>query len=168
MNTRNLLSIVLWSLLYLALQVLLFRNLALFHYGFCFVYVAVILSLPFDVSVVTTLFMAFAAGFIVDIFYNTPGLHAAATVLVAYLRPFAIRLLMPQRGYEERNEPLLTDLGPAWFLSYVGLLVLVHHSVVFFIEAANWNLWLPTLGKIGLSTVFTTVVLTLLQVFRRN
>ncbi len=168
MTTRTLFNLFFWTALFVALQVLLFRNLALFHYGFCFVYVATILLLPFDASPVAVLLTGFGVGLLVDIFYNTPGLHAAATVVTAYVRPFTIRLLMPQRGYEERNEPLISELGLAWFLMYTALLVFVHHLVVFFVEASNWTLWLPTLGKALASTVFTTVVITLLQVFRRN
>ncbi|MCY7349285.1 MAG: hypothetical protein LH606_01275 [Cytophagaceae bacterium] len=168
MNTRNLLTIVFWSLLYVVLQVLLFRNLVLFHYGFCFVYVATILLLPFDISAVALLFTGFGVGFLVDIFYNTPGMHAAATVFTAYLRPFALRLLTPQRGYEDRNEPLIGEMGLSWLLTYIGLMVFLHHAVVFFIEASNWALWLPTLGKVLVSTLFTTTVITLLHYFRKS
>jgi hypothetical protein len=168
LTTRTLLTLFLWSALFVALQVLLFRNVALFHFGFCFVYVATVLMLPFDTSVIPVMLTGFGVGLLVDIFYNTPGLHAAATVLMTYLRPFVIRLLMPPRGYEERNEPLLAEMGLSWVLTYTALLVFVHHLVVFFIEAATWSLWLPTLGKVLASTVFTTVVITLLQVFRRS
>ncbi len=168
MTTRTLLNLIIWSLVFVTLQVLLFRNLALFHYGFCFVYVATVIMLPFDIGLITAMFIGFGAGLLVDVFYNTPGMHAAATVLVAYLRPFAIRLLMPPRGYEERNEPYISEMGLPWVLTYTALLVLVHHLAVFFLEAANWNLWLPTLAKVGVSTLFTTLVITLLQVFRRS
>lgn len=168
MNTRNLLTIVFWSLLYVVLQVLLLRNLVLFHYGFCFVYVATILLLPFDVGAVVLLLLGFGVGFAVDIFYNTPGMHAAATVLMAYLRPLTLRLLTPQRGYEERNEPLIGEMGLGWFLTYISFMVFLHHAVVFFIEASNWNLWLPTLGKVLVSTLFTTTVITLLHYFRKS
>jgi rod shape-determining protein MreD len=39
--------------------------------------------------------LAFILGFTLDSFRHNPGFHAAACVLLAYLRPFLINMLIP-------------------------------------------------------------------------
>lgn len=82
MTLREIITISLLFLLYLTLQILIVRNLVIFDYGFCFLYVACILLLPNEISQTVLLLLAFATGIIVDTFYNTLGMHAAATVLM--------------------------------------------------------------------------------------
>jgi hypothetical protein len=166
MTTRTLFSLLFWTLAYLFLQVFVFRNLVLFHYGFCFLYIATTLQRPFAFPTVPLLFMAFGTGLVVDVFYNTLGLHAASTVLIAYARPLILRLLTPARGYDERINPSIAEMGLRWFISYAFLAALVHHTVLFFLEASTLSLLVPTLGKIGASVLYTTVVLTLFQYFQ--
>jgi hypothetical protein len=166
MTTRGLFSLLFWTFAYLFLQVFVFRNLVLFHYGFCFVYVACTLQRSFETSTVALLFLAFFTGIVVDVFYNTLGLHAASTVLMAYARPFILRLLTPVRGYEERLGPTITEMGLRWFVSYVLVMTLLHHSVLFLLEASSLSLLVPTLGKIGASVLYTTFVVTLIQFFQ--
>lgn len=166
MNTRSLFSLLFWTFAYLFFQIFVFRNLVLFHYGFCFVYVAATLQRSFETPTVTLLFVAFLTGILVDVFYNTLGLHAASTVLMAYARPLVLRLLTPARGYDERTEPSIADMGLRWFISYVFVLTLLHHSVLFLLEASSLQLLVPTLGKIGASVLYTTFVVTLIQYFQ--
>ena len=168
MTFREIVTTALLFLLYVALQILLVRNLVLFDYAFCFVYVACILFLPNEVSLTWLLLLAFATGIIVDTFYNTLGMHAAATVLMAYCRPLIVRAQIDVPGLESRIEFTLRELGTGSFLRYVFVLVLIHHSALFFIEAASLTLLIPTLIRIGASTLFTTVSVVLIQFFTRN
>ena len=72
--------------IYLVLQVLLFKSLVLFNTAFCFLYVAFILFLPIEFSTLALMFIGFGLGFMVDIFYDSLGLHAFTLVLIAYVR----------------------------------------------------------------------------------
>jgi hypothetical protein len=157
-------------LFYALLQILLFDSwyMVLFDYGFCYIYVAAILLLPFDISLIVMLLAAFGLGFVIDNFNDTLGLHASATVLIAFLRPYVIRLLTPQRGYDERMRISLQDMGLPWFASYVISLVLIHHSVLFLLEASSWTLLGTSLLKILLSTFYTGGLLLLFQYFRKK
>ena len=94
MSLREAIQYSLMVILYLLLQIFFMRNMVLFNYAFCFVYIAGILILPAEISRMYLLFIGFAVGFTVDIFSNTFGMHAAATVLIAYLRPFLIHYQM--------------------------------------------------------------------------
>lgn len=166
MNPRNLVPFIVSFLAYLLLQVFFVRQVVLFQFFFCYVYIACVLLLPFDTSRIVLLLVGFFTGFFVDLFYDTLGMHAAATTLLAFLRPNVVRLLMPQRGYEERMSLSLNSMGLQWFASYVVLLALAHHALLFLLEASSWSLLGYSLLKILASTLFTTLVLIILQYFR--
>ena len=102
MTLREIVSTALLFLLYLTLQILLARNIVLFDYGFCFLYIACILLLPNETSLTWLLIIAFLTGVVVDTFYNTLGMHAAATVLMAYVRPLVVRSQIDLPGGESR------------------------------------------------------------------
>lgn len=168
MTLREILTTVFLFILYVLLQILLVRNLVLFDYGFCFIYVAAIILLPYETSLTVLLLAAFATGIVVDTFYNTLGVHAAATVLMAYLRPFVIRVQMAPSAQDLRVDFSLQALGLTSFVRYVFVLVLIHHAALFLIEAGSLSLLLPTLARIVASTVFTTVSIVLINFFTRN
>ena len=132
MTLREILTTIFLFILYVLLQILLVRNLVLFDYGFCFVYVAAILLLPYEISLTALLVIAFATGIIVDTFYNTLGIHAAATVLMAYLRPVIVRNQIAPGVQEARINFSLGELGLGAFVRYVFVLVLIHHTTLFF------------------------------------
>lgn len=168
MTLREILSTTLLFVLYLALQLLLARNLVLFDYAFCFIYIACVLLLPNETSLTWLLVIAFATGIIVDTFYNTLGMHAAATVLMAYCRPLIVRAQIDVPGVESRIEFSLKELGLGAFFRYVFVLTLIHHTALFFIEASSFALLAPTLIRVIASTLFTTVSIVLIQFFTRN
>ncbi|MGB3619384.1 MAG: Rod shape-determining protein MreD [Catalinimonas sp.] len=163
MNSNRFLTQVLYFVLLLGLQVLLFRNRVVFDYAFCFLYVGAVLGLPRDFNPLGTLLTAFGTGLLVDWFYDTLGVHAAATVLLAYLRPIVLRVLTPSGGYESNMEMSVAEMGWRWFSLYILPLILVHHLMLFTVEAFDRNLLSLILVKTLCSTAFTYVVLMLLQ-----
>ena len=168
MTSKSIFSQVLIFAFYLLLQIFFVRQLVLFNYAFCFVYIASIILLPFDVNKVTLILLGFLAGIMVDIFYNTIGANAAAMTLIAFIRPSVISLLTPQRGYDERQTLSLNSMGLTWFITYAATLTVIHHFVLFLLEASDWGLFLPVMVKVICSTIFTTTVVVIIQYFRRD
>jgi hypothetical protein len=169
MTLREILNVIFLFVLYLALQVLIVRNLALFDIAFCYIYVACILLLPYEVSMTLCLLIAFGIGLFVDMFYNTLGMHAAATVLMTYLRPLVVRFQAAQRGFESSRILFsIHEMGALNFFYYIFLLTFIHHSALLFIEANSLTLLIPTLIKVLVSTLFTSVSIMLVQYFTRN
>jgi rod shape-determining protein MreD len=168
MTSRNIVPQIITFIFYLLLQIFFVRQLVFFNYAFCFVYVATIILLPFDTSRVRLIFWGFVAGMLVDVFYNTIGANAAAMTLIAYLRPFVLALLVPQRGYDERQILSFKSMGATWFISYVAILIIIHHFVLFSLEASNFGLLVPILIKVIASTIFTTLVIIIIQFFRKD
>lgn len=168
MTPRSIFSQVLIFIFYLLLQIFFVRQLVLFNYAFCFVYIASIILLPFDINRITLILLGFFAGMTVDIFYNTIGANAAAMTLIAFLRPSVISLLTPHRGYDERQTLSLNSMGLTWFITYAATLTIIHHFVLFLLEASDWGLFLPVMAKVICSTIFTTTVVVIIQFFRRD
>ena len=150
-------------IVFTALQVFVFRNLVLFDAGFCFIYVAFLLFLPIDIPVVPLLLLGFVLGLVVDIFYDTVGIHAAATVLLAFLRPYVLLLLIPRDGYDANDSANLHVMGWRWFLTYILLLLLVHHLAVFFLEMGGLRMAWFTVAKALVSSFFTATVIVITQ-----
>lgn len=150
-------------ILFAALQVLVFRNLVLFDSGFPFVYIAFLLFLPIDIPVVVLLLLGFVLGMTVDVFYDTMGIHAAASVLLAFLRPYVLYLLIPRDGYDANDSANVHVMGWRWFLTYSFILIFVHHQAVFFLEMGGFRMWWITLAKALVSTLFTSTVIVITQ-----
>ncbi len=127
------------------------------------VYLFAILMLPVNTPRLLLLLIGFATGAFVDAFTNTLGLHASASLLVAYFQPHILRFFSPRDGYEAGQRPTVKDLGLTWYLSYAGALVLIHHTWLFFMELMRLTPFFHTLGKILFSSLATLVLLVLGQ-----
>lgn len=149
--------------IYLIIQVVLMKNLVVFNTGFCFLYIAFILFLPIETNTLVLMALGFALGFLVDIFYDSLGLHASTLVFMAYLRNFWLSRITPQGGYDAGEGPTLAANGLQWFLVYTLPLIFVHHFALFFIEAGGFGLIGYTLLKVFVSTIFTLLIILLLQ-----
>jgi hypothetical protein len=144
---------------------MLFKKLVLFNTAFCFVYVAFILLLPAETNPLVLMLAGFGLGLLVDVFYDHQGMHAAATVAIAFFRNYWLGVITPQGGYDVGTAPTVASNGLAWFLSYSVPLILVHHLILFFVEAGGFGLTGLTLAKSFSSVMFTIVILLLQQYF---
>jgi hypothetical protein len=151
--------------LFLIIQVLLFKKIVLFNTAFCFLYIAYILLLPVDTNPLLLMFLGLGLGLLVDMFYDHQGMHAAATVMVAYLRNYWLRVLTPQTGYDVGANPNLKSNGVVWFISYAAPLIILHHILLFFIDAGGFGLLGLSLAKSFASVIFTMTILILQQYF---
>src|SRR6476659_5386692 len=87
---------------FILLQVLLLSRIPFLHKSITpYLYYLYILWLPFSLPRGWLTFIGFIYGLTLDYFLNTPGLHAAACALIAYVRPFLVNLLIPQEGSEQ-------------------------------------------------------------------
>jgi len=154
----------LYFCLFMAIQILIFLHFSLFQgTALCFVYIAFLLILPYDISNISLILIGFFSGLFVDMFYNTGGIHAAATVLIAFLRPYIINTLTPRGGYEEGVELSVASLGFRWFATYAIILIFIHHFMLFIIWLLGFGDVLLVLSKTIASSVFTLVIVLLFQ-----
>ncbi len=145
------------------IQVLVIKNIELGRFINPFIYVLFIIGLPFETPKWLLLFSAFAMGITIDLFYDTAGMHAAACVFIAYLRPGLLKLFSPRDGYEFGTQPTIQYLGIPWFLSYSGILILLHHLVLFYIEVFRFSEFFSTFFRVIVSSVFTILLVVISQ-----
>ncbi len=148
---------------YMLLQVLLFNKMVLLGKGFVFIYVGFLLTFQFELGIIAAMLIGFFTGITVDIFSNTLGIHASASVLLMYLRPFLFKTFTPHGGYPLGAKPTPVIMGFNWFSTYALILIFLHHSMLFIVEAGGFHLFFYTLQKIILSTFFTFSVVVITQ-----
>ena len=136
------------------LQVLIIDNMRLGHLIHPCVYVLFIMLLPFETPKWKLIINGFLIGFAVDIFNGTPGLNAAATVLMAYLRPNIIGITTRKSDIEGKNAPSVSEMGSQWFLLYTILLLIIHNLTLFLLEAFSFRLF----GLVLLETLLSVLV----------
>ena len=150
-------------------QVLVMDNVMLNGYMVPYVYLLFILLMPFETPRWIVLISGFMLGLGIDLFEHTPGMHTAATVLLAFVRPYILSLLAPRDGYEPETFPRVHFYGFTWFLKYTLLMVLVHHLALFYLEVFQLQNFLSTLSRVILSSILSasSIVLSQFFVFRK-
>lgn len=168
----TLLKNIIRFILFILIQVYVLHKIPPLHRFITpYLYYLFILWLPFNMSRGALMFTSFIFGLTLDYFLNTPGLHAAPCVLIAYVRPFLINLLISQEGAEQNYaSPSITSMGWAPYLTYVIVLTLLHHSYLIFLEWMQFGSFLYFLGKlIATSSISLLLILVAeLMVFRRE
>jgi hypothetical protein len=118
-----------------------------------YLYFLFILWLPFSIGRVRLLVVGFLTGIALDYFMMTPGLHAAACVLIAYFRPFVINILTPKDTSEYNyREPSSKAMGWTPYAVYVLILTFLHNGYMIFLEWLDFGTFLEFLVKVVATT----------------
>jgi hypothetical protein len=135
------------------LQFVFTNNFILFGVGFNFVYIAFILLLPVEISAMLLLLLAFLTGLSVDVMGNTLGIHASASVFIAFMRTYILKLFTPRGGYDQGFKLNLFYTGWQWFFSYVFVSAFLHHLFLFVFENLNSSYWIEAIIKAFFSAI---------------
>ena len=152
-------------LVVILIQVLILNNIMLHGYLNPYFYIIFILLLPFETPRWLLLVAGFALGISVDLFASTLGMHTAATVFIAFLRPWILSIFSPRDGYEPETLPTVHFYGITWFVSYALVLTFLHHLVLFYIEVFHFQEFFSTFLRVFLSTLLTASTIILSQFF---
>lgn len=131
-----------------------------------YLYYLFLLWLPFTTNRLALLGIGFITGLTLDYFTMTPGLHAAACVLVAYVRPFIIGVLIPKDASElTYHEPSPRGMGWGAYTVYAFVLTFLHHTYLLLLEWLQFGSFVDFLLKVAATTaismllIFTTELL---------
>ncbi|MFD1551496.1 rod shape-determining protein MreD [Putridiphycobacter roseus] len=138
---------------FLLIQGLIINNIALSIYVYPMVYVIAIMMLPFETNVLLAMGIALIMGFGLDILSDTFGLHTSASLFLAYIRPFILKVLQPRDGYENNKLPTVHDMGYTWFLAYAFVCLILHHTWFFAFEIFRFDL----IGLLVLKVIFSSL-----------
>lgn len=147
-------------ILLLAVQVVIFNNFNFLGYINPFPYVLFIILYPVNGNKYALLITSFMLGIVMDLFCNSGGVHAAACLLLAFVRPSIFKFSFGL-SYEYQTVRLNDTLTPERF-SFILLAVIIHHLTLFVLEVFTfeylWNIVLRTI----ISTIFTIIICVLI------
>ena len=92
-------------------------------------------------------------------FGSSGGMHAAATVFMAFARPGVLRLIAPRDGYESDTKLIPQTMGFKWFITYLSIMVLLHHLMCFYLEIFRFSEFFITFFKAILNSVITIALI---------
>lgn len=153
----------------LFLQVVVLDNVDINGYIVPYAYVLGIIAVSLRFGRAKAMFVAFAAGAVMDLFQQTGGLHAMACTLVAFVcMPLAKVFFGVHEKQPEEFDPLEAKSSRTAGLALLFVLLLLHHIVLYFFEVLNIGavfsvLWHAMLNA-AVSFVVSVVVLSLISI----
>jgi rod shape-determining protein MreD len=145
-------------LLILVLQVLLFNHMHIAIWGFPMVYILFLINLSPRLPKWAELFIGSAIGIIMDIWYSSLGIHMAACVTIAFVRPLLLANMVQDIERIKDNVKGIT-IGTLEYAKIVVILTIIHHFIVFALEAWNWSQWWIVLLQTLISSAMTITIL---------
>lgn len=164
---KNIIRLTLFTLV----QVYVLNKIPFLHrYIVPYLYFLFILWLPFNTPRMLLLALGFLSGLVLDYFTMTPGLHTAACVLIAFMRPFIINILILKEATEFNfHEPSPKSLGWGPYMVYALILTLMHHTYLTLLEWLQFGTFLTFLIKVVATTAISMLlILTVELLFPRS
>lgn len=156
-----------WFVCLVLVQVLIFNKICWFGLATPFVYIYFLLALDQDVSRCHLLLLGFALGLCIDVFSNMWGINAASCVLLAFSRPWLLRMFTSHEEYES-FEPSMAVMGKWAFVCYVLCAVFLHHTMLFLLESFSFVHIGYLLLRILCSLLFTSLFIIFLDLIRHH
>lgn len=145
-------------LLLVALQVLLFDHLHIAIWGFPMVYILFLLNLSPRLPKWAELLIGCSVGLLMDVWYSSLGIHMAACVAIAFVRPILLANMV-QDVERIKDNVMGRTIGTAEYTKCVVLLTIIHHFIVFALEAWSWSQWWIVLLQTLISSTMTIIIL---------
>ncbi len=137
------------------LQVLIFNNIQVSGYINPQVYIFFILVLPVNIKGSVLLLLAFGMGLILDTFADSLAIHALSSLFMALFRPAILRIFSDNLDPEDMASPSYYNIGTISLFLYSLILVLIHHSTLFFLELFRFDELFQTLSRALISSGLT-------------
>ena len=162
---NNILKNSIRFVLFLLIQIIILNEVPPLHQFITpYLYFVFIVWLPFGTSRLTLTVSGFLLGYCLDVFTNTPGLHAAAAALIGYVRPTILNLLLAQETSEEVNkEPSVGSMGWGPYLIYALLLTFIHHFYLVLLEWLQFGSFGYFIGKVIATTIMSVILILLVE-----
>ena len=153
--------------LLLFLQVFVLDNLHWLGPVHPFVYLWAFMMLPIELPRWLQMVIGAAIGMIMDLFTHAPGIHMAACVMVAYLRPLLVERYV-QDIDRMKGAVTISAIGSGNYHRLLAVLIVVHHTIVFLLEAFTFAHFGFTLLQIILSGLFSFAFILMFEYVRKN
>ncbi|MBD0824701.1 rod shape-determining protein MreD [Aestuariibaculum marinum] len=155
MNNAAYSNIVRFVILVLV-QVLICNHINFLGYINPYPYILFILLFPVKNNRMLIIFLSFLIGLTVDLFQDSGGIHAAASVFIAYARPLILKFSFGMMYEHQTIKFDNVEFGSKF--TYISILTLVHHFVLFSLEIFNASKIILVLQKTLFSSIFTILL----------
>ncbi|MFK7953173.1 MAG: hypothetical protein AB8B73_10025 [Ekhidna sp.] len=148
---------VLNLIILLMIQLPLIHRITLFDRAFGFFYVGFLLLLPTTLSRSRLMIVAFVSGLMVDVFSNTPGIHAGASVFIMFIRNFWLSIV--EDDAKELVNVNMGSIGKMKFIYFLFPLVFIHHFLIFILENGGMHHFGMLISKVFFSSLFSSTMI---------
>ena len=126
-----------------------------FNYISLIFYPLFLFLLPLKTPKITLVLIGFGVGLLIDASYNSPGVHAAACLVTAIIRPLVLAIYEPREGYNVSHSLTVNSYGTIWFLKYAGTLLFIHLLTYFILEIFTPTYILEIIGRTIATFIFS-------------
>ena len=159
-------KLIIKTFVIILLQIVLFDRLQIQGWGYPMLYIVLLLSMPVQIPRWAEMLIGALVGLIIDICNNSLGVHIAGCVAISYIRPILLKNAI-QDVERIKGEISSQSIGMAEFLKCSIILVIVHHTLVFGLEAWSvQNLWLVMLRAL-FSSILTLLLIVAYDFIKR-
>ena len=138
------------------LQVLVCSNINFLGEINTYVYVIFIILYPVTNNRLLFIFLSFFIGYTVDIFLDSGGVHAAASVSIAYIRPLFLKFSFGA-AYDYQSIKF-SNIDFSRRLIYFLLLIVIHHLILFSLVVFDKTKAVLILQQTVYSSSFTLIL----------
>ncbi|MGY0393376.1 rod shape-determining protein MreD [Bizionia sp. KMM 8389] len=121
-----------------------------------YLYIIFILLFPINNNRLVFLLLSFFLGLTVDIFSDSGGVHAAAAVSIAFIRPIVLKFCFGSVYEHHTIKFKNVDFGQKF--TYFTILIFIHHFILFSLEIFNFKDIILVLQKTLFSSIFTIIL----------
>lgn len=158
--------IIIFVLLILV-QILILNHIHLFGYATPLLYVSFVLTFKRNFPRWAILIISFILGAIIDVFSNTPGVAMGSLTLIGLIQPTLLELFVPRDSAEDL-EPSMKNLGVNKFIFFTIIIVFIFCLCFFTLETFNFFNWIKWIECVVGSTIFTTILILVLENMRKR
>ncbi len=157
MNRENINIAILFIGLVL-LQIVVLNNINFLGYINPFLYILFIFLYPLRKIDFSLILLSFFLGLSIDIFSNSGGINAAATLFIAFIRIPVLQSVIGNREIDFSSVSL-KKLPFYKLLYYITILTFTHHLIVFGLEYFKWSNFNIIIIKTVLTSIFTIILI---------
>tara|TARA_B100001057_G_scaffold158689_1_gene159253 strand:+ start:2901 stop:3398 length:498 start_codon:yes stop_codon:yes gene_type:complete len=128
-----------------------------------FLYLIILIIMPFKIPKWYLLTYAFIFGLLIDVFSGNLGMHSTACIMMAVIKSSISKITIPHNIIEEKDELIIQKIGWKSFVLFSSILIFVHHTALFLLEHTTFDFYI--LLKILFSTIVTTIIISVTQLF---
>lgn len=146
-------------LLLIPAQAIVFNHAILFNVAVPMVFLWLIIALPITLGTNLSVALSFAAGFILDLFSDTPGVNALCCTVLAFARKPLLHLYVSMDDDLAGHSPSAQSMGHGPYMKYMSTMVLAYAVMLFTVETFQFFTFRLLILRIIASTAYTFVLL---------